>query len=202
MDQEQLITQFNKVIDKRTRDKEAFISRLLIEFSLNPSLVEKGVLYFLQQVLRKKENSRARLSKKIEEKSKLLCKILKEITTSDAGPSMKLNFIENIMKYCISCTKSKYKKIRVSIIEFLLLLQNYKIPEIEGMSDSIKRSIYLLLNDTNSSNRKLCLRLAKKYEMYEDIYNLIEYDSIAANRKFGIKLLTPNNAQNDVFTIN
>ena len=38
--------------------------------------------------------------------------------------------------------------------------------------------------------------------MYEDIYNLIEYDSIAANRKFGIKLLTPNNAQNDVFTIN
>ena len=72
MDQEQLITQFNKVIDKRTRDKEAFISRLLIEFSLNPSLVEKGVLYFLQQVLRKKENSRARLSKKIEEKSKLL----------------------------------------------------------------------------------------------------------------------------------
>ena len=142
MDQEQLITQFNKVIDKRTRDKEAFISRLLIEFSLNPSLVEKGVLYFLQQVLRKKENSRARLSKKIEEKSKLLCKILKEITTSDAGPSMKLNFIENIMKYCISCTKSKDKNIRGSIIEFLLLLQNYKIPEIEGMSDSIKRSNY------------------------------------------------------------
>jgi hypothetical protein len=65
MDQEQLITQFNKVIDKRTRDKEAFISRLLIEFSLNPSLVRKrSNSIFFNKCLRKKENSRARLYQK------------------------------------------------------------------------------------------------------------------------------------------